>query len=110
MLRRRRVQRLQMATPTNEYEPSEEELDRFVLNKKEEAGIRYKLEKRAFHECFYLTEKYAECVKGKWFSVLKCRSDLQKLEDCLASMYVDLFGIFLIFHYFVTSITHQTDC
>ena len=77
-----------MATNLEEYEPTEEELDRYVLNKKEEAGIRYKMEKYAFSECFYLTERYADCVKGKWFSVIHCRGDLHKLDACLTSMYV----------------------
>ncbi|KAJ7554350.1 hypothetical protein O6H91_06G136200 [Diphasiastrum complanatum] len=54
------------------------------LQKKVEEALRSKMKARALKECDHVVSKFAECAKGRTFSVVwTCRFHSKELNECL---------------------------
>ncbi|KAL6645808.1 hypothetical protein ACP70R_013832 [Stipagrostis hirtigluma subsp. patula] len=54
------------------------------VKKKVEEALRSKMKQKALKECDFYCSKYAECARGRTFSVVwQCRKQAKELNDCL---------------------------
>ncbi|KAM3229681.1 hypothetical protein ACQJBY_060481 [Aegilops geniculata] len=54
------------------------------VKKKVEEALRSKMKQKALKECDVLCSKYAECARGRTFSVVwTCRKQAKELNNCL---------------------------
>ncbi|WVZ56303.1 hypothetical protein U9M48_006853 [Paspalum notatum var. saurae] len=54
------------------------------VKKKEEEALRSIMKQKALKECDFYCSKYAECARGRTFSVVwQCRKQAKELNECL---------------------------
>ncbi|OEL36764.1 hypothetical protein BAE44_0002218 [Dichanthelium oligosanthes] len=54
------------------------------VKKKVEEALRSKMKQKALKECDFYCSKYAECARGRTFSVVwQCRKQAKELNECL---------------------------
>ncbi|XP_062216156.1 uncharacterized protein LOC133916488 [Phragmites australis] len=54
------------------------------VKKKVEEALRSKMKQKALQECDFYCSKYAECARGRTFSVVwQCRKQAKELNNCL---------------------------
>ncbi|TVU47674.1 hypothetical protein EJB05_07280 [Eragrostis curvula] len=54
------------------------------VKKKVEEALRSKMKQKALKECDFYCSKYAECARGRTFSVVwHCRKQAKELNECL---------------------------
>ncbi|KAL5219260.1 hypothetical protein ABZP36_019944 [Zizania latifolia] len=54
------------------------------VKKKVEEALRSKMKQKALKDCDFYCSKYAECARGRTFTVVwQCRKQAKELNDCL---------------------------
>ncbi|KAG8074325.1 hypothetical protein GUJ93_ZPchr0006g43288 [Zizania palustris] len=54
------------------------------VKKKVEEALRSKMKQKALKDCDFYCSKYADCARGRTFTVVwQCRKQAKELNDCL---------------------------